>query len=574
MYYNKYLLFYPDDYGDGGDYGSSKGAGSDNGGGSSGDPLYSDPLDDGTALDMDGNIKESTTIAAKKYIRSLHVQDSKTLLSASGDSRDIKVIGTPGSGFNLEVNDSSGCSILEEDLNQVKIPKNGVYTLRQSFPDISTSAQGGLVKEYYNIILTPNADARYDTDSIKVLGDLLEDENSTEEEVKKAITEYVPQQPPDFEIGKPITLYQYPNVTVTVTNSSSQTGPALSVSGADMAQKSRADREGGGEVKYTLVVTEDSSTAGYFYVNNGSFNKALTTSTMLKKVVSRPVDEFSEIKELILKPLTTRTDENGNITGDLVAGMKIYGKIEKTKIVTESLEVPTCRRKTNKFSLNDTVGLFPGMVISIPGESSAELISVDCAKNITIDRKIAIRENREIVFKYEVWSSVSEIKTQISNTGETCIITSDAIRVVDGMELEFDDNASQVGGTFRFSGSGSDTVTLVSIVEFSKFGLHDVTYTWNLDDFITRKPNARDYTIDVPKNTAVTVNLLHGDYDANASSKTQSITGQPSHGTVAVSSPRIIYTPNNGYTGDDEILYEVRDGTTTSEEKRITITVK
>ena len=216
------------------------------------------------------------------------------------------------------------------------------------------------------------------------------------------------------------------------------------------------------------------------------------------------------------------------------------------------------------------------MIISIPGESSAELISVDCAKNITIDRKIAIRENREIVFKYEVWSSVSEIKTQISNTGETCIITSDAIRVVDGMELEFDDNASQVGGTFRFSGSGSDTVTLVSIVEFSKFGLHDVTYTWNLDDFITRKPNARDYTIDVPKNTAVTVNLLHGDYDANASSKTQSITRRPSHGTAVLSETgrRLLYTPNNGYTGDDEILYEVRDGTTTSEEKRITITVK
>jgi hypothetical protein len=296
---------------------------------------------------------------------------------------------------------------------------------------------------------------------------------------------------------------------------------------------------------------------------------------MLKKVVSRPVNEFSETQELILKPLTTRTDENGNITGDLVAGMKIYGKIEKTKIVTESLEVPTCKRKTDKFSLSDTVGLFPGMTINIPGESSVELVSVDCAKNITIDRKIAIRENREIVLKYEVWSSVGEIKTQINNAGETCITTSDAIRVVDGMELEFDDNASQVSGTFRFSGSGSNTVTLVSLVEFSRFGLHDVTYTWNLDDFITRKPNARDYTIDAPKNTLVTVNLQHGDYDANASSKTQSITRQPSHGTVGASDTGIItYIADKGYAGDDEILYTTSDGTTTSEEKRITITVK
>jgi len=569
MYYNKYLLFYPDDY-------MSGGSGESSGGSSGGRDSKGSSVSGGSSEDgMDSGIEKSTTIAAKKYIRSLQVQNSGTLLAARGDSREIKVVGTPGSGFNLEINDSSGCSILEEDLNQVEIPKNGVYKLRQSFPDISTSAQGGLVKEYYDIILTPNADARYDTDSIKALTDLLEDENSTEEEKQKAITEYVPQQPPDFEINKPITLYQYPDVTVTVTNSSSQTSPALSVSGADMTQKSRANKKGGGAIKYTLVVTEDSPTAGYFYVNGGSFNKALTTSTVLKKVVSRPTGEFSEIKELILKPLTTRTDENGNITGDLVAGMKIYGKIEKTKIVTKSLEVPTCRRRTNKFSLSDTVGLFPGMVISIPGESSAELVSVDCAKNITIDRKIAIRENREIVFKYEVLSSIGEIKSQTSNTGETCITVPDAIRVVNGMELEFDDNASQVGGTFRFAGSGSDTITLVSIVEFSKFGLHDVTYTWNLDDFITRIPNARDYTIDVPKNTATTVYLRHGDHDANASSKTQTITSQPSHGTAEVGEGRIItYTPDNGYTGDDEILYKVRDGATTSEEKRITITVK
>ena len=70
--------------------------------------------------------------------------------------------------------------------------------------------------------------------------------------------------------------------------------------------------------------------------------------------------------------------------------------------------------------------------------------------------------------------------------------------------------------------------------------------------------------------------LTHGDHDANASSKTQSITRRPSHGTAVLSETgrRLLYTPNNGYTGDDEILYTVSDGATTSEEKRITITVK
>lgn len=575
MYYNKYLLFSPDDYGGGG--GSGDG-GSDEGG-------------------MDSDIKKSTTVTAKKYIRSLQVQDSETLLNARGDSREIKVIGTPGSGFNLEVNDSSGCSILEEDLNQVEIPKNGVYTLRQSFPDISTSAEGGLVKEYYDITLTPNADARHDT-SI----DISIDENSTEEEIAKAIEKIRNKPPapaPDYKIGEPsVTLYQYPDVTITINDSSSQTGPALRVTNASSGSSTitKKGKAGGGGSKTftgTWIITENSATAGYFYVNNGSFNKSLTTSTMLKKVVSRPEGEFGRTSDIVLKPSTvrvfgeneitsgaftgvTRGNQDNPISGDITIGMKIYGKIEKTKIVTESLEVPTCRRKTNKFSLSDTVGLFPGMLIRVPGEPLAELISVDCAKNITIDKKIVIRENQEITLKYEIWSSVNGITNQINSKGETCIKISNSIYAVNGMELEFDDNTSQVSGTFRFSGSGSDTVTLKSEIAINKFGLGDVTYTLNLDDFITRTPNAYDYNIIVAKNdkVGVSIKIDDQDYDANASSKTITITGNPNHGAINVSGRTISYLPRANYAGEDEILYTVSDGTNSSEEKQITITVK
>ena len=545
MYYNKYLLFSPDGYGSGG--GSGDGGSGEDG--------------------MDSGIEKSTTVAAKKYIRSLQVQNRETLLNARGDSREIKVIGTPGAGFNLEINDSSGCSVLEEDLNQVEIPKNGVYTLRQSFPDISTSAQGGLIKEYYDIILTPNADARHDA-SIDI------DENSTEEEVTKALEKIRNNPPPDYKIGEPsVTLYQYPDVTITITNSSSQTSPALSVSGSDITKTNRANGRGVGTIPYTLVVTEDSATEGYFYVNNGSFNKSLTTNTVLKKVVSRPINEFSMISDLVLKPLTTRTDVNGNITGDLTVGMKIYGKIEKTKIVTKSLEVPTCRRKTDKFSLSDTVGLFPGMTINIPGETLVELVSVDCDKNITIDRKVAIWENREIIFKYETWSGINEIKNQINSRGETEITTATHIHAVDGMELEFDSDGSQIDGTFRSSGSGSKTVTLISNVDISKFGLHDVTHTWNLDDFITRKPNARSFSVDVPKNAkAFEIGTANVDYDF--STKTATITGDSNHAFTYVDGRTIQYTPAEGFVGVDKILYTLSDGITASDEKTINITVK
>ena len=144
------------------------------------------------------------------------------------------------------------------------------------------------------------------------------------------------------------------------------------------------------------------------------------------------------------------------------------------------------------------------------------------------------------------------------------------------MELEFDDNTSRISGSFRFSGSGSDTVTLISDVDISKFGLQDVTYTWNLDDFISRNPNARDHAVDVAKNAAsgVIVNMQNNDYDSNAATKTQVITKQPSNGVASTSGRNITYNPHNGFVGSDEILFTVSDGRTSSAEKRITITVK
>jgi len=60
------------------------------------------------------------------YVKSLQVQDADRLINSRGDSREIKVIGTPGAGFNLEINDSSGCSVLEEDLNQIVIHKSSI----------------------------------------------------------------------------------------------------------------------------------------------------------------------------------------------------------------------------------------------------------------------------------------------------------------------------------------------------------------------------------------------------------------------------------------------------------------
>jgi acylphosphatase len=510
------------------------------------------------------------TSAPGRYVRSLQVQDADRLINSRGDSREIKIIGTPGAGFNLEINDSSGCSILEESLNQIGIPKSGIYKLKQRFPDITTSAQGGLVNERYDIILTPNADSRHDA-SVDV------NENSTEEEVQRFIEKIKNNPPPNYKIGEPsVTLYQYPDPTITITNSSTQTSPALSVSGADITKTSPAESSSGQNVTYTLTVAEDSVTSGYFYVNEGNFNKAITKSSTFTKVVSRPEGE-GRTNDIVLKPGTTRTVD-GVITSEVTPGMRVYGEVIKSKIVTKSLEVPSCKRATNKFSLSNTLGLFPGMVVRIPGLPVTELVSIDCAKNVTLERKVVIPEDSNIEFKYSTYTSVNKVINQINSRGETHIEVSAAVNAIDGMELSFDDDTSRVSGSFRFSGSGSKEVTLISEVNFSKFGRKDVEYAWNLDNVITRIPNAKDYNIEVPRSTAsvrtYTIDVKSGDYDANSASKTTAITRQPSNGTASVISNNIAYVMAPGFRGSDEILFTRRDGANDSAEKRITITVK
>ena len=511
------------------------------------------------------------TSAPGRYVRSLQVQDADRLINSRGDSREIKVIGTPGAGFNLEINDSSGCSVLEESLNQIGIPKSGIYKLKQRFPDITTSAQGGLVNERYDIILTPNADSTYTPPKVDI------DENSTEEEVQRFIEKTRNNPAPNYKIGEPsVTLYQYPDPTITITNSSTQTSPALAVSGADITKTSPAEHSSGQNVTYTLVVTEDSVTSGHFYVNEGNFNKAVTKNSTFTKVISRPEGE-GETNQIVLKPGTTRVVD-GVITSEVTPGMRVYGEVIKSKIVTKSLEVPSCKRATNKFSLSNTLGLFPGMVVSIPGLPVTELVSIECTKNVTLERKVIIPENTNIEFKYSTHTTVNKVMSQVNSRGETCIEVGIPFYAVDRMELSFDDDTSRVSGSFRFSGSGSKEVTLISQVNFSKFGRKDVEYAWNLDDVITRTPNARDYNIEVPRSTAsartYTIDIKSGDYDANSASKTTAITRQPSNGTASVISNNIAYVMAPGFRGSDEILFTRRDGTSTSAEKRITITVK
>ena len=126
---------------------------------------------------------------------------------------------------------------------------------------------------------------------------------------------------------------------------------------------------------------------------------------------------------------------------------------------------------------------------------------------------------------------------------------------------------------------------LTNNIYIVKYGTRDITYTLDLDNIITRKPNARDFDIEVSKNGRETIYLDNGDFDGNAISKAPTITQSSSNGTATAydasdgghTRPTIVYVPNANFVGDDRVRYKLADddkATDFSYEKTIRITVK
>ena len=489
-----------------------------------------------------------------KMIKSFSINNFSTVrnfLDPNGDRRNIIINGDVGAVFTLTIKDSSGCSMLDEDLEWISIPKTGTYIHTQHFPSIVKSADGGIMEEYYDVDLVKAAD---------VIGPFK--------------TNY--------------RLFQYPNPTISFTTTSSATSPSLTVAVSNTSSITDKADTGGArltnkEITLTLTITEDSATDGNFYIKSTDFLGSISSDSVIKKVVTREVGESPTSKVLNLKPLTTRT-RCGITTGDLTAGMSIRGKTEETKTVTKSLEVPTCRKKTDKFELNDTIGLYEGLGLFVDNNLIASVTSIDCDRNITVSKKVIIRQNREVVFKRNVAANIRNVESNVNGDGNACIMLDREIYIPDGMELEFDDNNSVVTGEIAYSNSGTDSIVLTNTIKVLQYGTRDVTYTLDLDKIITRKPNAKNLEFETGKNNDLGIYLYNGDSDATRLRKVPIIKNTANiAGTVTVTSsatsgflgPGLRYSPAPNFIGEEVIKYVLRDEDSddVSEEKTINITV-
>ena len=499
-----------------------------------------------------------------KIIHYFNVHKSETFIKPTGEKRKVTIKGEPGVVFSLTIKDSADCSILKEEIENQEMPIDGVYEFIQDFPSILTSEGASKTKETYDVKIIPAANVRLGRN---VQRDL-------------------------FKID------QYADPVVTVTNSftAADIGGNIAVAGSDITITGPALTwtkyiSNYSPKTYTLTVTESSSAAGYFYIKDsgGGFNENISASTIIKKVIKRD-GETGVTNSFILKPLTTRTETSieGDdfITEDVEVGMTMRATIEREKEVFASLDkddnildYSKCNTPTDKLQLLDINDLVPGMIVYGKGIKQTQIKSVDGDNKITLTTKNIIRKYTKLSFK-RVWArGIAEVDTKIDASGNAAIKIPGGADIPDNTEVELDDNRNALyGRVTSWTGSGTDSLVLTTKVKAVRYGLKNVTYTLNLDNIVTRKPNAYNQHITIKKNSSgYAINMIKYDRDSNRTSKTGTVTRNPVHGSVGSynsSNDTFTYTPHNDFTGEDSFAFTMSDGTNSSEEKIIRITIK
>ena len=117
---------------------------------------------------------------------------------------------------------------------------------------------------------------------------------------------------------------------------------------------------------------------------------------------------------------------------------------------------------------------------------------------------------------------------------------------------------------FRFAvNSEADTSLTMSVTEPTNFIVENGQFTFEIPPPANSLPVAIDDMETTEQDTPVTIDVLANDEDADGESLMVTGKTDGSNGTVAITGngATVTYTPNTGYTGYDEFMYTVSDGT-------------
>ena len=473
----------------------------------------------------------------EKNIKRFEVNDLSNIKSG-GERRTIRISGTAGAGFTLTIKDLSGCSILEEDMNDILIPSSGTFTLTQDFPALPIKDWSHYPKEDYEITLQPHADVH-----------LLHD-------VSRTIT-LSQCKDPEIAIG-----FEEKNID----------GVTVQYAGDGIGKSGQANYTSNETSYFETTITNQATGGGespaFLYIKNTSFEKATSNSNVIKKVVTRGESKPTD-RTVVLKPLESGTDGTGQYpaVSDISVGMSVKGEVEIIKKVIKSLEVVSCQVKTNRFELEDVIDIFEGMYVYLDDSLVASVETIDCDKEITLNNKITIAQEGILTFKHEVGAFVAGVLTNVDDDGNSVVVLDRYAYVPDEVVLSFNGDTSSVSGVINAAGSGTSVVSVRTTFSVD-FGTSDARYTIDPESVITRKPNIRDHVWQLSSSDVINRNtkeilLSTGDTDANATSKKYAITQGPAFGQAVMKTgdKHITYTANGFITGDLIRYKVIHDGT-------------
>jgi len=482
-----------------------------------------------------------------KTINSLTISN-EDIIDANGGSRVITVSGQAGAKFTLTIKNGSEKNILEDYLENVAIPKSGVYKLTQKFSAYES-----------------NDFTRIDNTEVYTI-----------EILAGPFTKLADDIVSSYE------LKQYPNPIITLTSSSSHT-----ITGSDSTLTGKAMK-----LAETIPNNFTTSSSSTYTKRFGeiTYNVTISPATDIKLYVSRRPDLSIDLKKST--DIKRNTGEAKGKEKDIVLtlppsdvdqyltpvkeGMTYSGSYTYTKLFDSNVNDENENKFSSKIKLVNTENLVIGMVVTGDNiKGYVRIVSIDSATDITISLKQKLTPYDELTFTKNVIGKINNI----NNAGD--IITDSEDLIPSNLELTLVNDVTSMHGAIRTSGSGTHTITLNGTYQVRKFGKEDVTFTQLTDNFISTTPNAHTQYIKTTKNTPVTFDVLAFDTDSNKSSKTPINEAQddPSHGTVdesawAAGVGTTIYTPNTGYTGTDKFYFYVNDATpVTSARTPIYITI-
>jgi hypothetical protein len=465
-------------------------------------------------------------------------------IPSKGATSEISISGTHGAVFTLTIKNGSGVNILEDPLEDIVIPKSGVYKLKQKFPAYESNDFTRIDnQEVYTIELLPRAHTMLSEDI------------------------------------EPIQLYQYidPTITITSTSTHSIVGSDATLKGSAFllpitkpsnfkTSSSSLFADKFGKITYDITVVNEGN---LLYVSRRpDLSIDLKKSTDLKRNVGIVKGEETDVV------LTLSPDNTDQFSTPIKEGMVYNSSYTYTKLFDSNVSDYNEMGFATKIRLTDTDNLRVGM--SITGNNikrNATITSIDSDTDITISLKQKLTRYDQLTFTKKVGGVVMSVNEDGIESGSLEPIPRNT-------ELTFSNDSTSINGRIISKGSGTDTITLNGVYQVVMFGKEDVTFTQLTDNFISTTPNAHTQYIKTTKNTRVTFDVLAFDTDSNKSSKTPINEAQddPSHGTVdesawAAGVGTTTYTPKTNYTGTDKFYFYAHDGATLSTRTPIYITI-